>query len=112
MLSYCRHSGLGTLAFAPLMDGHLARSVGTQTDRSRLFDGTIYDKPRRDSDKEIIRRVEELAEKKGWGMSQIALSWSTTKVSSPIVGMNSVCLCNPCPLHCSSADTYRRSPRD
>ena len=89
MLVYCNRSGLGTLAFAPLMDGHLARPLGTKTDRSKLFDGTIYDKQRRDSDKEIIRRVEELSKKKGWTMSQVALTWSTSKVSSPIVGMNS-----------------------
>ena len=91
MFAYCNYKGLGILGFSPLMDGHLARPLGTKTERSSLFDGTIYDKPRRECDKEIIRRVEELAKKKGWKMSQVALAWSASKVSSPIVGMNSVC---------------------
>ncbi|KAI0087990.1 Aldo/keto reductase [Irpex rosettiformis] len=90
MLVYCNRSGLGTLAFAPLMDDHLARPIRTRTERSKLFNGTVYDKPRRNSDKEIIKRVEELSKKKGWTMSQVALAWSIGKVTNPIVGMNSI----------------------
>ena len=38
----------------------------------------------------IINRVEELAKKKGWTMAQVALSWVSSRVSSPIVGFSSV----------------------
>jgi aryl-alcohol dehydrogenase-like predicted oxidoreductase len=38
----------------------------------------------------VIKRVEEIAKKKGWKLSQVALSWIGTKVSSPIVGISSV----------------------
>lgn len=42
------------------------------------------------ADREIIKRTQELAEKKGWKMSQVALSWIEKRVSSPIVGFSSV----------------------
>lgn len=41
-------------------------------------------------DKEIITRVEELAKKHDWKMSQVALAWINKRVSSPIVGFSSV----------------------
>jgi aryl-alcohol dehydrogenase-like predicted oxidoreductase len=70
------------------MDGYLARPVGTETDRTNTFVGTIYEKPRRPSDEKIIKHVEEIAKKRSWTMAQVALAWSSTKVSSPIVGMS------------------------
>lgn len=33
--------------------------------------------------------MEEVAKKKGWSMSQVALSWVSHRVSSPIVGFSS-----------------------
>ena len=41
-------------------------------------------------DKQIIGRVEELAKKHGWTMSQVALAWINKRVASPIVGFSSV----------------------
>jgi aryl-alcohol dehydrogenase-like predicted oxidoreductase len=41
-------------------------------------------------DKIIINRVEELANKNGVKMGQIALAWVGQKVASPIVGVNSI----------------------
>jgi aryl-alcohol dehydrogenase-like predicted oxidoreductase len=38
----------------------------------------------------IVRRVQELAEKKGWKMSQVALAWINKRVSSPIIGFTSL----------------------
>lgn len=43
-----------------------------------------------DPDREIIKRVEELANKKGWKMSHVALAWINKRVSSPIIGFSSV----------------------
>jgi aryl-alcohol dehydrogenase-like predicted oxidoreductase len=34
--------------------------------------------------------VQELAEKKGWKMSQVALAWINKRISSPIIGFSSV----------------------
>ena len=43
-----------------------------------------------DIDKAIISRVEEVAKKKGWKMSDVALAWIDAKVTSPIVGCSTV----------------------
>lgn len=39
-----------------------------------------------DHSREIIRRVEEFAEKRGVSMTEIALAWLMAKVTSPVVG--------------------------
>jgi aryl-alcohol dehydrogenase-like predicted oxidoreductase len=41
-------------------------------------------------DAAIIDRVEEIAEKKGRKMSQVALAWINERVSSPITGFSSI----------------------
>ena len=47
--------------------------------------------PLTEADTKIISRVEELAKKKGWKMSQVALAWSMSKgISSPIIGYSKV----------------------
>jgi len=43
-----------------------------------------------ETDTKIIKRVQELAEKKGWKMSQVALAWINKRISSPIIGFSSV----------------------
>lgn len=88
LFSYCNHKGIGITGFSPLMDGHLARPIGTETPRSKFANGSPFEKKRRESDLKIIKRVQELAQKHSWTMSQVALTWSLTKVSSPIVGAN------------------------
>ncbi|EED77021.1 predicted protein [Postia placenta Mad-698-R] len=90
MFAYCGYKGIGIVSYSPLMDGHLARPLNTETFRSKSISGTFFEKPRRESDKKIIKRVEELANKYQWKMSQVALTWSASKVTSPIVGANSV----------------------
>ncbi|VDC07346.1 unnamed protein product [Peniophora sp. CBMAI 1063] len=90
MFAYCMYKGIGIIAYSPLYDGHLARPLGTDTARSEAFKGTMFARPLRESDKEIIQKAEEIAKKRSWTMSQVALSWLTTKVTSPIVGLNSI----------------------
>ena len=34
--------------------------------------------------------MQEVAEKRGWKMSQVALAWINKRVSSPIVGLGSI----------------------
>lgn len=43
-----------------------------------------------DEDVQTIKRVQELADKKGWKMSQVALAWINKKISSPIIGFSSI----------------------
>jgi aryl-alcohol dehydrogenase-like predicted oxidoreductase len=41
-------------------------------------------------DIKTIERVQELADKKGWKMSQVALAWINKRIASPIIGFSSV----------------------
>lgn len=42
-----------------------------------------------ETDAQIISRVEELAKKHGWKMSQVALAWINKRIASPIIGFSS-----------------------
>jgi aryl-alcohol dehydrogenase-like predicted oxidoreductase len=73
---------------APLCRGILARPPSSgQTERSSQ-DGskTGYS----DVDKQIVKRVQEIAEKRGWKMSHVALAWINKRIASPIIGFSSV----------------------
>ena len=43
-----------------------------------------------ESEIKTIERVQELAEKKGWKMSQVALAWINKRIASPIIGFSSI----------------------
>ncbi|KAG2152539.1 NADP-dependent oxidoreductase domain-containing protein [Suillus bovinus] len=90
MLAYCKYNGIGVIPWAPLSAGLLARPVGTETARLNSLKGTTWEKKLTSADTTIINRVEELAKKKNSKMSQIALAWVASKVSSPIVGISSI----------------------
>ena len=80
------------MQWAPLCRGHLARpsSAFGSTTRSEgeKKDGTQFSGSN-EVDKKIIERVEELAKKHEWKMSQVALAWINKRVSSPIIGFSS-----------------------
>jgi aryl-alcohol dehydrogenase-like predicted oxidoreductase len=90
MIPYCKFHGIGIIPWGPLSGGDLARPLGTETARSKAYEGTPLQRKYRPSDELIISRVEEIAQKKGWKMSQVALAWSAMKVTSPIIGISSV----------------------
>ncbi|KDQ50545.1 hypothetical protein JAAARDRAFT_74185 [Jaapia argillacea MUCL 33604] len=90
MHAYCNHNGIGIIPWAPLAAGHLARPLGTETARTSFAKGTPSESKHRESDKLVISRAEEIAQKKGCTMGQVALAWVQGKVSSPIVGVSSV----------------------
>ena len=89
MNRFCKETGVGIIPWSPLSAGRLARPVG--------YDGSMrskmpspHDNGTTEADEEIISRVEKVAEKKGWKMSQVALLWLRSKGAVPIVGFNSV----------------------
>jgi aryl-alcohol dehydrogenase-like predicted oxidoreductase len=90
MLAYCKFHGIGVIPWAPLAAGDLARPLGRETVRGGAKKGTKLEKKLSAADEAIINRVEELAGKRGSKMGQIALSWVGSKVTSPIVGVNSI----------------------
>ena len=76
------------IQWAPLCRGHLARPY-------EAIGSTIRSKPEAEkglseADIKTIGRVQELAEKKGWKMSQVALAWINKRIASPIIGFSSV----------------------
>ena len=79
--------------WSPLARGHLARP---RSDMKQSVRGAgeaekpLFPSIAGQQDEEIIDRVQELAEKKGWSMSQVALAWTNKRVTSPIVGFSSV----------------------
>jgi len=86
MNRFCNDTGVGLIPWAPLCRGHLARppsQFGTTTRSSS-------EKELGEPDTTIIKRVQEIAEKRGWPMSHVALAWINKRISSPIIGFSSV----------------------
>ena len=89
LIPICKQEGVVLTPYSPLAAGRLSRrdwktdTKRSQTDRVAVqkYDST------RETDAGIVRRVAELADKYGTGMSQIALAWHYAKgVVSPLIG--------------------------
>ncbi|KAJ5226353.1 hypothetical protein N7468_007578 [Penicillium chermesinum] len=81
--------GVGLVPWSPLARGLLARpwqEKSTRADQDlktkRWFVG--------DANECIVRRVEEIARRKGCGMGSVAICWLLQKGACPVVGLNSV----------------------
>ncbi|KAH8674225.1 NADP-dependent oxidoreductase domain-containing protein [Xylariales sp. PMI_506] len=93
MNRFCNDTGVGLVPWAPLCRGHLARppSEFGSTKRSEgEKNNTSGFGSASGPDPAIIERVVEVAEKRGWKMSHVALAWINKRVSSPIIGFSSV----------------------
>ena len=91
MNKYCHETGVGLIPWAPLYRGYLARpSDSAETERAESLKSNPMMKALTETDVKIIKRVEELAGKKGWKMSHVALAWIVQRNTIPIVGFNSV----------------------
>jgi aryl-alcohol dehydrogenase-like predicted oxidoreductase len=90
MNPYCHDTGVGLIPWAPLYRGLLARPLGSDaTAREESMKGNPMFKFE-DIDQQIIKRVMELADKKGWKMSQVSLAWIIQKNTIPIVGFSNL----------------------
>ena len=79
--------------WAPLCRGHLARppgAFGSTTRSSKEKESASSTTGTPPIDQKIIGRVQEIAEKHGWKMSQVALAWINKRVASPIIGFSSI----------------------
>ena len=85
MNRFCYETGVGLVPWGPLAQGALARPVSAAGSTTRSSGKS--DVP--ETDAAIIGRVQELAEKKGWPMSHVALAWANQRISSPIIGFSS-----------------------
>lgn len=87
MAPLCRSENIAMTPYSALASGRLARPLGTTSRRMEedAFARGKYDNTAR-QDAAIIRRVEELAQRRGVSMTEISLAWLLTKVASPVVG--------------------------
>ncbi|HVV26539.1 MAG TPA: aldo/keto reductase [Rhizomicrobium sp.] len=90
MLPLCAAKGIGVIPWSPLARGFLGRSHARAKEEStaRAKSDHVFDLRIGDADVEILRRVEETAEKHGASNAQIALAWVLHRkpVTAPIVG--------------------------
>ena len=99
MNKFCNLTGVGLIPWGPLAAGKLARPVtGTNDTQRAQFqnqNAAVVTSLRlnyglSETDAKIVDRVEELAKKRGWKMSQVATAWINKRVTSPIIGFSSV----------------------
>ncbi|KAL0632711.1 hypothetical protein Q9L58_008404 [Maublancomyces gigas] len=100
-IPYCKATGVGLIPWPPLARGHLARSLSDEAPTARggfelnaeeagKLGHPIFELGFTSMDRAIIKRVQEITEKKGWSTATVGLAWVNAKVDSPIVGLGSV----------------------
>jgi aryl-alcohol dehydrogenase-like predicted oxidoreductase len=84
MLPYCRDQGIAVTSFSPLARGFLARDGSTARTAHDVFQDFYGD----DIDREIARRLRELAVRRGVSTAHVALAWvaRSPHPTIPIVG--------------------------
>ena len=86
MLPYCQDQGIAVTTFSPLARGFLARDGAAATARTAhdVYQEFYGD----DIDREIARRVRQLAERRGVSSAHIAMAWvaGNSNANIPIVG--------------------------
>lgn len=107
MMPTLQHFGVGSIPWSPLYGGRkshhplfidlkanhdhldLARPHDKKAETERSQGGGL---PIQASSKKIIDKVQQISEKRGISMAQVALAWSLSKtfISAPIVGTTSI----------------------
>jgi len=84
MLPYCRDQGIAVTTFSPLARGFLARGAATARTAHDIYQEYYGD----DIDREIARRVRELAGRRGVSPAHVAMAWvaGNPNHNVPIVG--------------------------
>jgi len=84
MLPYCRDQGIAVTTFSPLARGFLARDAASARTVHDLYQEFYGD----DIDREIARRVREVAARRGVSAAHVAMAWvaSSPHHNIPIVG--------------------------
>ncbi|KAI1334343.1 Aldo/keto reductase [Xylariaceae sp. FL0016] len=92
MIKYCNETGVGLIPWAPLASGQLARPYqqnGKSLRSALTKNGGIYHDDDDLRSEAIIMRVEEVANKRGWPMSHVALAWLYRRVTAAVIGFSS-----------------------
>ena len=87
MAKFCAEDNIAMTPYSALAGGRLSKHPGETSKRLQEDD---YARLKYDStaeqDEVIIRRVAELADRRGVTMTEISLAWLLTKVTAPVVG--------------------------
>lgn len=93
MIPYCQDAGIGLIPWSPIARGVLTRPWNSRSTTRESTDGALKVLVRSretEADKAIVDRVEEIAQKKGVSMAQIAIAWSLSHPhTNPILGLSS-----------------------
>ena len=84
MFPYCRDQGIAVTTFSPLARGFLARDAGTARTAHDVYQQYYGD----DIDREIARRLREVAARRGVSAAHLAMAWvaGSPNQTVPIVG--------------------------
>ena len=84
MFPYCRDQGINVTTFSPLARGFLARDAATARTAHDVYQEYYGD----DIDREIARRVREVARRRGVSTAHVAMAWvaGNSNQNVPIVG--------------------------
>lgn len=87
MAKLCREENIAITPYSALAGGRLSKRPGETSKRLQEdhYAQTKYDATAQ-QDGIIIRRVAELADRRGVSMTEISLAWLLTKVTAPVVG--------------------------
>jgi len=87
MAKLCAEDNIAMTPYSALAGGRLSKRPGETSKRLRedSYARLKYDAAA-EQDSEIIRRVAELADRRGVTMTEISLAWLLTKAAAPVVG--------------------------
>lgn len=95
MLPLCREEKIGVIPYSPLASGRLTRDWSSQASTLRSETDQVqkskYDATA-ETDRQVVERVAEIAQKHGVQRGQVALAWLLQKkpVTAPIVGATKI----------------------
>lgn len=87
MTPFCYEDNIALTPYSALASGRLSRKPGEVSKRLQedSYAKFKYDATK-DQDEIIIHRVQEISENRGVTMTEVALAWLLTKMTSPVVG--------------------------
>ena len=87
MAQLCAEDNIAMTPYSALASGRLARLPGESSKRLEedSYAHLKYDATAQ-QDEVIIRRVHEIAERRGVSMTEVSLAWLLTRVTAPVVG--------------------------
>ncbi len=94
MLPLCREEKIGVIPYSPLAAGRLTRDWSSDSSLRAETDSIATGKyeATADTDRRVVERVAEIAEKHGAPRVHIALAWllQKTPVTAPIIGATTI----------------------